>query len=110
MDKRPVRIRIGHDRLEAMHSIFSDMATEQAAADEHGRLLYTHLCELQQKMDAMLQRRQERYTLSMCGSEALALYQLWHKMDTKNDRYARVITGSIIDKIESYYNAHAFTG
>jgi len=101
MAQRTVRIRINFQRLESLYHICTDMTDEFAPRDEHGYLLREYLLELHHKLRKMLERKQERYTLNLVGTESIAFYQLWKRLDLQNDQYANVIVGSIMGKLSA---------
>lgn len=101
MAKRAIRIRITHERLEALCTICSEMTGDFAPQNEHGHLLREYLRELHHKLQKMLERKQEKYSLSLTGTESIAFYQLWNMLDIKHDQYANVIVNSIIARLSS---------
>lgn len=101
MAKRTVRVRISHDRLEALHQLCTEMKNEFTPENEHGRLLKEYMLELEHRLKNMADRNQERYTLNLTSAEAIAFYQLWNMLDIRYDKYANVIVGNLIDKMSA---------
>jgi len=101
MAKRGIRIRISHQRVEALQEICGEMLDEFKPVNEHHQLLREYLAELQEKLQAMMQRNQELYTLALMGTEALAFYQLWNVLDIRTDKYAILIVDNLLKKMSS---------
>lgn len=101
MAKRTVRIRISHERLEALHNLCIEMKNDFVPDTEHGSLLKEYMLELEHRLKNMVDRNQERYTLNLSGTEAIAFYQLWNMLDIRHDKYANVIVGSLIQKMSA---------
>lgn len=99
--KRGIRIRISHQRLEALVEICEEMLEEFVAENEHHRLLREYLLELRHKLPEMLQRGQDLYTLTLSGPEAMAFYQLWNLLDISRDRYAKLVVDNLLEKMSS---------
>jgi hypothetical protein len=97
---RGIKMRINRQRVEALADICTELATGFKPADEHQYLLWEYLHDLKHRLAAMLQQRQERYTLLMTGAEQTAFYQLWHLPGADNDRYTGIIVKSILDGME----------
>lgn len=99
--KRIVRIRVSHQRVEALHEICGEMLDEFRPDTDHRQLLHEYMHELRQKLQAMLDRNQENYTLTLTGTEAVAFYQLWHMLDIRHDKYAVLIVDTLLKKMGS---------
>lgn len=99
--KRGIRIRISNQRVEALVEICHNMMDEFRPVNDHQRLLREHLAELHEKLQAMLQRNQELYTLMLMGAEATAFYQLWNLPDISRDRYEGLIVDNLLKKMSS---------
>ncbi|MGN6566761.1 MAG: hypothetical protein ACTHJ0_02350 [Flavipsychrobacter sp.] len=98
----PVKARLNHERIEALHTICDDMLKQFVPEDEHEHLLHEYLSELHHRLRKMKDRNQELYTLSMSGTEAIAFRQLWGMLDLRQDKYASIIVSSIIGQIDRY--------
>jgi hypothetical protein len=96
-----IRISITNDRLEALHGLCAEMKDDFKPKNEHGSLLKEYMLELEHRLNKMMQRKQERYTLCLTGTETMAFYQLWNMLDIRHDRYAKVIVGSMIQKMSA---------
>jgi len=101
MDKRLIKVPVTGDRLEALCNLCKEMKEEFKPKNEHGRLLQEYMLELEHRLQLMVQRKQDRYTLNLAGTEAMAFYQLWNMLDIRHDRYAKVIVGSMIQKMSA---------
>ncbi len=99
--KRGIRLRLSHQRVEALQEICDEMLEEFKPVNEHQRLLQEYMAELKHKLKAMIGRRQELYTLILCGTEAIAFYQLWNMMDISRDKYATLIVNGILGKMST---------
>jgi hypothetical protein len=99
--KRGIRIRISHQRMEALKEICEEMLEEFMPVTGHQQLLKEYLLELWQKLPDMLKRGQEVYTLTLSGSEAMAFYQLWNMLDISTDKYAALIVSGMMEKMSS---------
>lgn len=99
--KRNVRVRISHQRLEALTGLCGDMLSEFVPGNDHQYLLREFLQELKLKLMLMARQPQQNYTLALCASEALAFYQLWKIMDIRHDRYAVVIVETMLSKMSA---------
>ena len=99
--KRGIRLRISQQRLEALKEICDEMLEEFAPVNEHQQLLKEYLAELHDKLEEMLKRNQNLYTLSHSGAESIAFYQLWHMLDISADKYAKLIVDNLLKKMSS---------
>jgi hypothetical protein len=99
--KRNIRIRISNQRVEALREIGEEMLEEFKPVNEHQYLLKEYLLELQSKLQVMLARKQELYTLMLTGSEAIAFYQLWNLLDIRHDKYASLIVDNLMSKMSN---------
>lgn len=97
--KRRIRLRISHQRTEALQEICAEMLEEMETDTEHRQLLHEYMIELSEKLDTMLERNQENYTLLLSGTEATAFYQLWSELDIRHDKYAEIIVDNLLKKI-----------
>ena len=99
--KRSIRIRVSHQRIEALHEICGEMLEEFRPDNDHRQLLHEYMQELKDKLQAMLERNQQNYTLSLAGTEAVAFYQLWNMLDIRYDIYALLIVDYLLKKMSS---------
>ena len=99
--KRGTRIRISRQRVAALLEICEEMLEEFIPRNEHQQLLREYLRELRHKLPEMLARNQELYTLAMCGSEAIAFYQLWNMLDISRDKYPNLVVDSLLEKMSA---------
>ncbi len=99
--KRGIRLRISYQRIEALQEICGEMLDEFKPDNGHRQLLYEYMLELQQKLQEMLDRNQENYTLILAGPEAVAFYQLWNMLDIRHDKYAVLIVDNLLKKMSS---------
>lgn len=98
---KAIRIRISHDRLDSLCGLCKEMQEEFKPETDHDKLLKEHMQEFSEKISNMLLRNQEKYTMVMSGSESTAFYQLWKKLDIRNDAYANIIVGSLLHKMSA---------
>jgi thymidylate synthase ThyX len=99
--KNGIRIRISNQRVVALQEICEEMLEEFKPGNEHQQLLREYLSELQERLQEMQARGQDLYTLSLCGSEATAFYQLWNMLDISRDKYANLIVDNLLKKMSS---------
>ena len=99
--KRGIRVRISHQRLEALLDISGDILEAFRPLNDHHYLLREYMRELQHKLRNMSTRMQEEYTLSLTGTEAVAFHQLWNMLDIRYDKYASVIVETMLRKMSS---------
>lgn len=99
--KRNIRVRISHLRVEALIEICKDMLGEFKPQNDHHFLLREYMQELQHRLTLMSRRPQDEYTLTLSGTEAVAFYQMWQMMDLKHDKYATVIVETMVKKISA---------
>ncbi len=99
--KRGLRLRINHQRVEALHEICCEMLEEFKPDSDHRQLLHEYMLDLRAKLDEMLQRNQENYTLLLAGPDAVAFYQLWNMLDIRHDKYALLIVDNLLKKMSS---------
>lgn len=99
--KRNVRVRISHQRLEALTLLCNNMLGEFVPGNDHHFLLREYLQELRLKLCHMARQPQLNYTLCMGTTEALAFYQLWNIMDISHDKYAAVIVETMLSKMSA---------
>jgi len=97
--KRGIRLRISHQRVEALQEICDEMLEEFMPVNDHQRLLREYMAELKLKLKAMTSRGQELYTLVLGGTEAIAFYQLWNMIDISRDKYATLIVNGLLGKM-----------
>lgn len=97
--KRGIGIRISHQRVEALLEICEEMLEEFIPVNEHQQLLREYLLELRNKLPGILKRSQEMYTLTLCGAESIAFYQLWNMLDISRDKYASLVVDSMLEKM-----------
>jgi hypothetical protein len=99
--KRNVRVRISHQRVEALMEICEEMLQSFKPVNDHHFLLREYMRELQHKLTLMIRRIQENYTLSLTNTESVAFYQLWNMLDIRHDKYAAVIVETMLKKMGS---------
>jgi hypothetical protein len=99
--KRGIRLRISYQRIEALQEICGEMLDEFKPDSDHRQLLHEYMQELQYKLQDMLARNQENYTLMLAGPEAVAFYQLWNMLDIRHDKYAVLIVDNLLKKMSS---------
>jgi len=99
--KRGVRLRVSHQRIEALHEICGEMLDEFRPDNDHRQLLHEYMIALQEKLGEMMVRNQENYTLLLTGPEAVAFYQLWNMLDIRHDKYAVLIVDNLLKKMSS---------
>ncbi len=99
--KRGIRLRISHQRAEALQEICDEMLEEFMPVNDHQQLLREYMAELKLKLKAMTSRGQELYTLVLGGTEAIAFYQLWNMMDLSRDKYATLIVNGLLGKMST---------
>lgn len=99
--KRCIRLRISHQRLEALHEICTEMLEEFKPDSSHRQLLHEYMQELHHRLREMLGRNQDLYTLLLTSPEAVAFYQLWNMLDIRHDKYAELIVDNLLKKMSS---------
>ncbi len=99
--QRNIRVRISHQRVEALLELCSNICNTFKPTNEHHFLLKEYMVELQHKLKKMIARIQDMYTLSLSHTEAIAFYQLWHIMDLQHDKYAGIVIGTLLKKISA---------
>lgn len=99
--KNGVRVRISHQRVEALRELCEEMLEEFAPRNDHHHLLREYMAELHEELGKMAQRSQHLYTLTLSGPQATAFYQLWNLMDIKHDKYAVMIVDNLLAKMSS---------
>ena len=99
--KRSIRVRLSHQRVEALLEICGEMQESFRPLNDHQYLLREYMSELQHNLLSMTARPQEEYTLSLSGTEAVAFYQLWHMLDIRHDKYAALIIETMLKKMSS---------
>jgi len=77
------------------------MCSSFRPANEYHVLLREYMLELHHTLQDMSRRRQDEYTLSLSGSEAIAFRQLWQMLDIRHDKYAMVIVESMMKKMST---------
>lgn len=99
--KRNIRVRLSHQRLEALTEICGEMSASFQPANDHHVLLKEYMSELRHNLSALAARQQEEYTLSLSGTEAVAFYQLWQMVDLRHDKYATLIIETMLKKMSA---------
>jgi hypothetical protein len=95
-----IKLKLTHDRLQALNKLYGDLINIYQPDDTHEALLLEHAIELQWRIGRFLQaRRQETYTMSLSSTEAMAFYQMWSVVDVDNDPYGNAIILSAIEQI-----------
>ncbi len=97
--KRGIRVRISHQRVEALQELCDEMNDSFQPTNDHHLLLKEYMYELQHSLKKLTQKPQELYTIALSGTESIAFYQLWQMLDLKNDKYAAVIVESMLKKM-----------
>lgn len=99
--------RMSHSELEALSMAYESalLQLEQSwsASDYNGHtmLLKEHAVAMAMKLQKMLGRWQEKYTLTLTAVEAMAMYQLWQlafDLDAFSGNAVRKIQGIIHQK------------
>lgn len=96
---RGIRIRINRQRVDALVEICEEMLEEFIPVNEHQQLLKEYLGDLRQQLCDMIKRDQQNYLLLLTSTEAMAFYQLWTMLDISHDRYACLIVGNLLKKM-----------
>lgn len=99
--KRGIRLRVSHQRVEALNEICGEMLDEFKPDNDHRQLLHEYMMDLRGRLEEMLQREQDNYTLILAGPEAIAFYQLWNMLDIRHDKYAVLIVDNLLRKMSS---------
>jgi len=99
--KRSIRVRLSHQRLEALTEICGEMIVSFKPLNDHHFLLKEYMLELQHNLSSLSARQQEEYTLSLTGTEAVAFYQLWQMIDLRHDKYATLIIETMLKKMSN---------
>jgi hypothetical protein len=99
--KRGIRLRVSYQRVEALCEICGEMLDEFKPDNDHRQLLHEYMMDLRSRLEEMLQREQDNYTLILAGPEAVAFYQLWNMLDIRHDKYAVLIVDNLLRKMSS---------
>jgi hypothetical protein len=99
--KTGIRVRISHQRIEALVELCDEMLEEFVVRNEHQLLLKEYMRDLKDDLQAMARRNQDLYTLILSGSQATAFYQLWNSLDIRHDKYATVIIENLLEKMSA---------
>ncbi len=99
--KRCIRLRINRQRVEALHEICGEMLDDFTPDNEHRQLLREYMVELRYRLEELLERNQELYTLMLGNTEAVAFYQLWQMLDIRHDKYAHLIVNDLLRKMSN---------
>jgi hypothetical protein len=99
--KRGIRLRVSYQRVEALCEICGEMLDEFKPDNDHRQLLHEYMMDLRSRLEEMLQREQDSYTLILAGPEAVAFYQLWNMLDIRHDKYAVLIVDNLLRKMSS---------
>lgn len=94
-----VKHKLTAQRLEAL-SIAYLSVMRHVPEDGHELLLQEHARELLQRISTMLLSDQQKYTLKMNGSEAMAFMQLWYTIPVPAGSLEQVVIGEIIKTID----------
>ena len=101
------KIKLTKKQLQALLSLYGRIIEGlEIPADDHGSLLFEHACELFNKLVGMGINRQDKYTLKLKGSAALAFLQLWKIIPVMAGSHEQVIIAEVIQIIDKV-NAHA---
>ncbi|OSZ79298.1 hypothetical protein CAP35_13880 [Chitinophagaceae bacterium IBVUCB1] len=100
MQKLRITIKVSHERLEAFSMQAGNVLMHYSPEDEHEKLLFEHLVEMQDAVQRKLQNEQKQYTISLTGSMSLAFMQLWTRVNISHDPYSRVFIDEVIGKID----------
>jgi len=102
---KAVKVRINHERVEALHEILRDLIEGFEPEDAHEELLKEYMTGLKLELQKMASRQQLLYTFTMSGTEAIAFRQMWQMTALKENKYASIIVQSIIGQIDKYQSA-----
>jgi hypothetical protein len=98
-ERSSIRVRISHQRMEALADICEELATDFKTLNEHQVLLKAYMHDLRYKLRDMMRKEQEQYLLVLTRTEATAFYQLWNMVDIRHDRYAMLIVEDLVRKM-----------
>lgn len=100
MARGGLSIKVSYDRLSAFGKQCTNIINTYYPEDEHEKLLYEHLIELNDIVHKKLIYDQQTYTITLTGSMGLALLQLWQRVPLGHDPYSKVFIDEVIHKID----------
>ncbi|MBA3829724.1 MAG: hypothetical protein H0X33_12360 [Taibaiella sp.] len=101
-----IKIRLRHNRVEALYGILTQHVTLFEPATPHEHLLHEHLVALATRVHKMVAKeRQERFTLNLTAVEALSFWQYFGECNLAWDPYADVIVKEMIAGIHKKHES-----
>lgn len=94
-----IKIRISQLRVEALVEICKEMLAEFKPKNDHHALLLEYMRDLVHRLNGLLARPKDAYSIGFSTTEAMAFYQLWQMLDVRHDKYATVVVEGILKKI-----------
>lgn len=95
-----IRVGMSAERLEAFMLQCGNVLEPTQPDGEHEQLLYEHLAELHHELCKMYEREQNTYRIRLSGSQALAFYQLFQRVNINHCPYSMVVINDTIAQID----------
>lgn len=99
MNSNSIKIKMNHNRLEALGQQYELLTDSYEPENAHEHLLFECLVLMRDKIEKMLRAAQLKYTLTLSSLEALAFFQVWNMVDTSHHVYADIVICNIIEVI-----------
>lgn len=94
-----VKHKLNAQRMEALSLAYLSVMNH-VPEDGHELLLHEHARELLCRISTMLLSDQQKYTLKMSGTEAMAFMQLWYTIPVAAGSLEQVVIGEMIKTID----------
>lgn len=103
MAKRVINVPMTYDRLQHLGELYNRAYNWLLPENEHEDLLRTHIDELRHRMNVMLAREQNTYSLSLTLTEQCAFQQVWRMIPLEHP-YDQIVINAIIEKIDKEFH------
>jgi hypothetical protein len=101
MRKGLIKVKATFARLEAIYEIYEDLIAVYVPENDHERLLQEHAVAFWHKLEVMMNKRQDVYTMNVSPVEALSFLQLWGSQPMQLDAYAAVLINGVVAKLDN---------
>lgn len=98
-----IKFKLSYERLLALHSMYEWLLNSKdrfIPANDHEALLHEHAIEFKRILLKKLVAEQLTYLMRLNGTEAMAFYHIWNRVDTSHNQYGNVAICEIIKLID----------
>lgn len=100
MDRRAIKFKLMDGDVRCMYLLYNDLVHDYHPDNDHAKLLHEHIISMRDMWEKMYRKDQEKYTLSLPATEALAFMQTWNNAHLPFDPYTNNTILKIIGHID----------